>query len=215
MNTTAAAPSPALPATAQAWLTPLELGVLGAIWGASFLFMRVAAGDFGALALVEVRLALGSLVLLPFLWRARAQFPPRRWLWLAPIGLINSALPFVLFAYAAEQAPAAIGAMPFLEFSNSGEPLAHDLSGLPAPLATAAQAASPQRLLQQPVLSATHLAFVSGGDVWVASRGGGKAVRLTTGTGIEQAPSFSPDGQKAISDYKIGGASLFFPNATK
>ena len=46
-----------------------------------------------------------------FLWRARAQFPPRRWLWLAPIGLINSALPFVLFAYAAERAPAAIGAI--------------------------------------------------------------------------------------------------------
>ena len=62
-------------------------------------------------------------------------------------------------------------------------------------LATSAQAASPARLLQSPVLSATHLAFVSGGDVWVAPRGGGKAVRLTTGTGIEQAPSFSPDGQ--------------------
>ena len=62
-------------------------------------------------------------------------------------------------------------------------------------LATSAQAASPARLLQSPVLSAMHLAFVSGGDVWVAPRGGGKAVRLTTGTGIEQAPSFSPDGQ--------------------
>ena len=62
-------------------------------------------------------------------------------------------------------------------------------------LATSAQAASPARLLQSPVLSATHLAFVSGGDLWVAPRGGGKAVRLTTGNGIEQAPSFSPDGQ--------------------
>jgi drug/metabolite transporter (DMT)-like permease len=58
-----------------------------------------------------VRLVLGALVLLPFLWKARALFPARRWLWLAPIGLINSALPFVLFAYAAERAPAAIGAI--------------------------------------------------------------------------------------------------------
>ncbi len=73
--------------------------------------MRVAVPSFGPFALVEVRLVLGALVLLPFLWRARAQFLPRRWLWLAPIGLINSALPFVLFAYAAEQAPAAIGAI--------------------------------------------------------------------------------------------------------
>ncbi len=93
------------------WRTPLELTLLGAIWGCSFLFMRVAVPSFGPYALVEVRLVLGALVLLPFLWKARALFPARRWLWLAPIGLINSALPFVLFAYAAERAPAAIGAI--------------------------------------------------------------------------------------------------------
>ena len=98
-------------ATERDWRTPLELTLLGAIWGCSFLFMRVAVPSFGPFALVEVRLVLGALVLLPFLWRARAQFPPRRWLWLAPIGLVNSALPFVLFAYAAERAPAAIGAI--------------------------------------------------------------------------------------------------------
>lgn len=92
-------------------VTPLELGVLGAIWGASFLFMRVAAKDFGPFALVEVRLALGSLVLLPFLWRARAQFPPRLWPKLALIGAINSATPFLLFAWGAERAPAGIGAI--------------------------------------------------------------------------------------------------------
>ncbi|WP_165768635.1 S41 family peptidase [Sandarakinorhabdus cyanobacteriorum] len=62
-------------------------------------------------------------------------------------------------------------------------------------LASAAASASPQRLLQAPVMSATHLAFVSGGDIWVAPKAGGKAVRITTGIGIEQAPSFSPDGQ--------------------
>lgn len=95
----------------SAWLTPLEIGLLGAIWGASFLFMRIAAGDFGATALVEVRLALGALVLLPFLWRARASFPPRVWPKLALIGAINSAIPFVLFAWAAQRAPAGIGAI--------------------------------------------------------------------------------------------------------
>ncbi|MDH5824451.1 DMT family transporter [Luteimonas sp. RD2P54] len=93
------------------WLTPLELSLLGAIWGASFLFMRVAAPDFGAVALVEVRLALGALVLLPFLWRARAAFPATLWPRLALIGAINSAVPFVLFAWAARHAPAGIGAI--------------------------------------------------------------------------------------------------------
>lgn len=98
------------PAT-QAWMTPLELGVLGAIWGASFLFMRIAVHDFGAMPLVEVRLALGSLVLLPFLWRARAQFPAKLWPKIALIGAINSAVPFMLFAWAAQRAPAGIGAI--------------------------------------------------------------------------------------------------------
>lgn len=40
--------------------------------------------------------------------------------------------------------------------------------------ADAAQAASPPRLLQAPVMSASHVAFVSGGDLWVAPRAGGK-----------------------------------------
>ena len=102
---------PLAAAPGRAWLTPLELGVLGAIWGASFLFMRVAAADFGPFALVELRLALGALVLLPFLWKARAQFPARLWPKLALIGAINSAAPFLLFAWAAERAPAGIGAI--------------------------------------------------------------------------------------------------------
>jgi drug/metabolite transporter (DMT)-like permease len=94
------------PAVARAWLTPLELGALGAIWGASFLFQRMSAADLGALPLVQVRLTLGALVLLPFLWIARKRFPLRAWPMLALIGLVNSAVPFVLFAWAAQRAPA-------------------------------------------------------------------------------------------------------------
>lgn len=93
------------------WQTFLALGALGAIWGASFLFMRVAAPDFGPVALTEVRLALGALVLSPFLWRARRSLDRRQWLRLAGIGAINSAIPFLLFAWAAVRAPAAIGAI--------------------------------------------------------------------------------------------------------
>jgi drug/metabolite transporter (DMT)-like permease len=93
------------------WVTPLELLLLGAIWGASFLFMRIAAADFGALALVEVRLALGALILTPFLWRERSSFTRTSIIKLAGIGLINSAIPFVLFAWGAERAPAGVGAI--------------------------------------------------------------------------------------------------------
>lgn len=93
------------------WRTPAELLLLGAIWGGSFLFMRVAAKPFGAFALVEVRLVLGALILLPFLWRERAAFSRGLWPKLALIGAINSAIPFLLFAWAAQRSPAAIGAI--------------------------------------------------------------------------------------------------------
>src|SRR5271154_1397447 len=102
--------APPLRAAAH-WLTPVEIIVLGAIWGASFLFMRVSAADFGTFALVEIRLALGALILLPFTWRARRQLALAGWWRLAGMGAINSALPFVLFAWGGQQGPAGIGAI--------------------------------------------------------------------------------------------------------
>jgi drug/metabolite transporter (DMT)-like permease len=109
--TPGAANRSAVPAEAAGWRTQVELTLLGAVWGGSFLFMRVAAADFGPFALVEVRLALGALILLPFLWRARARFTPAVWLRIVGIATINSVLPFVLFAWGAERAPAGIGAI--------------------------------------------------------------------------------------------------------
>jgi drug/metabolite transporter (DMT)-like permease len=100
-----------LPSAPTVWLTAAELLLLGAIWGASFLFMRIAAGHFGVFALVEVRLSLGALALFPLLWRARTQFNAGLWLKLAGIAAINSATPFLLFAWAAQHAPAGVGAI--------------------------------------------------------------------------------------------------------
>lgn len=112
MSTSNALQTP-LPAieTPKAWLTPLELCVLGAIWGASFMFMRVAAPEFGATPLVAIRLGLGALILLPFLWIERRAFHRALWPRLALIGAINSAIPFTLFAWAAQRAPAGVGAI--------------------------------------------------------------------------------------------------------
>ena len=93
------------------WFTPLELVALGAIWGGSFLFMRVAAPEFGPFALVEVRIVLGALILLPFLWRARALLDAKRIAQFAIVGALNSAIPFSLFAWGAERAPAGVGAI--------------------------------------------------------------------------------------------------------
>ncbi|MBL8286991.1 MAG: DMT family transporter [Rubrivivax sp.] len=79
-----------------------ELALLGALWGASFLFMRMSAVEFGAIALVFVRVAGAALLLLPLLalrgqWGALAA----HWRPIAAVGLINSVLPFLCFALAA------------------------------------------------------------------------------------------------------------------
>jgi drug/metabolite transporter (DMT)-like permease len=89
----------------------LQLVFLGAVWGASFLFMRMSVNDFGPVPLVELRLVLGSLLLLPFLWRDRAAFTLKRLPMMALIGALNSAVPFLLFAWGAERAPAGVGAI--------------------------------------------------------------------------------------------------------
>ena len=80
----------------------LALLALAALWGASFLFMRVAAPEFGVVPLVTVRVGLASAVLLPLLlWRGQISALRSHALPLAGVGVLNSALPFLGFAWAA------------------------------------------------------------------------------------------------------------------
>ncbi len=81
----------------------LELLLLAAIWGGSFLFLRLCSPVLGALPLIALRVSIAALVLLPVLSHAgrRAQLR-RHWRALAVVGLSNSALPFSLFAMGAE-----------------------------------------------------------------------------------------------------------------
>lgn len=81
----------------------LLLVVLAAIWGASFLFMRIATPEFGPFALIAIRVFTASLVLLPiWYWREsikQAKIVRAHWRSLLVVGLFNSAIPFVLFAF--------------------------------------------------------------------------------------------------------------------
>ena len=80
----------------------LELLLLAAIWGASFLFMRLGAAEFGPLALAGVRVIGASMCLLPWLiWRGEAGALRRHWRPILLVGLTNSALPFMCFGFAA------------------------------------------------------------------------------------------------------------------
>lgn len=88
------------------------LVLLAALWGASFLFMRVAAPEIGAVWLIEGRVGLAGLVLLPWvipnggLNRMWDQWRP-----LAVVGLFNAALPFVLIAWAITQITAGVASV--------------------------------------------------------------------------------------------------------
>lgn len=79
----------------------LELLILGVIWGASFLFMRVAAPEFGAIALAEIRVAIAAVFLAIVLaWSGGMSGLRGAAVPLTIVGVLLSALPFVLFAYA-------------------------------------------------------------------------------------------------------------------
>ncbi len=79
----------------------VDLTTLGAVWGASFLFMRIAAPEFGPLVLVEVRVAIAALFLLPiFVLRADVSELTSNWKRLSVLSVLNSAAPFFLLTFA-------------------------------------------------------------------------------------------------------------------
>jgi len=85
---------------------------LGALWGGSFAFMRVAVVGLGPLWLAVTRVTLAFLALYAF-GRMRRDVPAFRahWREYAVIGMINTALPFALFAWATQHVPAAVAAI--------------------------------------------------------------------------------------------------------
>jgi drug/metabolite transporter (DMT)-like permease len=96
-----------------------ELVALAALWGGSFLFMRIAVPAFGPYALAALRVAGAALLLLPLL-AARGELAAlrRHWRPIAVLGLANSAVPFACFAYAALSINAGVSAI-----INSATPL--------------------------------------------------------------------------------------------
>ena len=112
MSSSTDAPATLLaPAADRDWRITAELVALGAIWGGSFLFMRVAVTDFGPFPMVATRLLFGSLILLPLLLRARKTIRLSHLWKMLVLGALSAAIPFTLFAWGAERAPAGIGAI--------------------------------------------------------------------------------------------------------
>jgi len=78
----------------------IDLLILSALWGASFLFMRVAAPEFGPVVLAELRVAIASLILLPVLMlRSDVGQLKGHWGKLFTVGSLNTAIPFILLPF--------------------------------------------------------------------------------------------------------------------
>jgi drug/metabolite transporter (DMT)-like permease len=89
-----------------------RLLILAAIWGASFLFMRIVAPVLGALWTAEVRVAIAGIAMLAFMLFTRRKMDFRaNWKHYLALGTLNSALPFALFSYAALTLPAGYSAI--------------------------------------------------------------------------------------------------------
>lgn len=71
------------------------------------------------------------------------------------------------------------------------------------------------RMMRQPDVSATQIAFVYAGDIWLAPKAGGEAVRLSSPRGEESFPKFSPDGSLlAFSGNYDGNLDIYVVPAT-
>ena len=90
-------------------LSVFHLFSLAAIWGGSFLFMRIAAPVLGSAWLVEFRVGLAALFLTMVAWFLKKPVSFRRhYKHFLILGLFNSALPFWFFSYAAQTLTASL-----------------------------------------------------------------------------------------------------------
>ena len=103
-------------------MTPADyarLVALAAIWGAAFIFMRVAAPVLGPAWMPEFRVLIGGLALLA--WFRLTGFDPglrRHWRFYLLLGAVGIAAPFALYSFASMHAPASL-----LSITNATSPI--------------------------------------------------------------------------------------------
>jgi drug/metabolite transporter (DMT)-like permease len=87
----------------------LRLILLAAIWGGSFLFMRIAAPVLGAAVLIEYRVLFAAVFLALIGVFLKQQLDLKQhWKHYLILGLFNSAIPFLMFAFAARTLSASL-----------------------------------------------------------------------------------------------------------
>ncbi len=100
---------PVHPVNARAFAKIL---LLGALWGAAFMFMRVSVPEFGAFAMAAARVGLACLIMLVIIAALRQSLDlKRRWKTYLGVGAVNTAIPFIAYSFAAQHIPAGYSAI--------------------------------------------------------------------------------------------------------
>jgi drug/metabolite transporter (DMT)-like permease len=97
----------------------LRLISLSAIWGGSFIFMRILAPVLGPVVTADLRVLIAGVALMVYFWVIEFDAEWKRfWKQYLVIGVINSGLPFLLYSFAAVHIPASYSVI-----LNSSSPL--------------------------------------------------------------------------------------------
>lgn len=93
--------------TARQWIEFLALTL---IWGASFLWIKIAVREVGPFTIVTIRLLMAMAAILPVLIRRRVSFPrsARMWRHIVVQGLISTAIPWILITWAEKHIESAL-----------------------------------------------------------------------------------------------------------
>jgi drug/metabolite transporter (DMT)-like permease len=181
-----------------------RLVLLAAIWGASFLFVRIAAPVIGPVATADLRMLIAGAALLAYdavtgfdaQWRLR-------WRQYLAIGVLNSAVPFLLYAYAALEL--SVGLLAVL---NATSPMWAALLGI-----VALREALTKRRLAGLIVGMAGVAIVSGPEAstrWlsIAAGLGAALCYALTGIALKRWGHGAPARGMAVGTQLTGGLLL-------
>lgn len=111
--------------TAANWAS---IGLLGLVWGGTFMVVSVALRDYGPLTVACARTTLGALALALLMRVMGRRWPGgdlRLWAYLVPIGVLSTALPFFLLSWGQQHVPSAFAGISMAALPLFVLPLAH------------------------------------------------------------------------------------------
>ena len=107
----------------------LSIFALGLIWGGTFMVVSVALEGYGPVTVACARTTLGAIALLTLMWVLKRPMPNRNTIpHILPMGLLNTALPFLLLSWGQQYVPSAFAGISMAALPLFVLPLAHFFS---------------------------------------------------------------------------------------